>query len=130
LIETHSRFSAGFSAARGGEPAAEPVQCTEQHPLQPDWDARHEEVGCGDERLPARGHRRRLRQSHRRVADPRSRDRDCHGVSVSKVPIGAELIVDDSTRELILHSKTGKTQRIATSSRPCAVVATRRSGRA
>jgi len=33
------------SAARAGEPSAEPVQCAEQGSLQPDWDAGQEEFG-------------------------------------------------------------------------------------
>jgi DNA gyrase/topoisomerase IV subunit A len=52
------------------------------------------------------------------VEEIRRTDRGVIGVTVSKVPIGAALVVDDSTPELILQSKAGKTQRMATSSVP------------
>jgi hypothetical protein len=37
--------SSSSSAARAGEPSAEPVQCAKQGSLQPDWDSWQEEFG-------------------------------------------------------------------------------------
>ena len=49
---------------------------------------------------------------------PRQANRGAMGVTVSKVPLAAALIVDDSTPELVLMSKAGMFERIATASVP------------
>jgi len=45
-------------------------------------------------------------------------NRRTQGVSVSHTPIAAALVVDESTPELIIQTRAGKTQRIKTSAVP------------